>query len=172
MKKNGEYIGVDDEFIPEDEKYVDESIIGDRKASNEKIKKVAKRIGIGYIIFFIIIFAIVMGIIIFTLFNFINMSNNREKLSTITLNKGNMFTFNHLQGTNYGNIIKEYLDDVVTNNKAGGYTTITVVYNDKLASEEETIVEIKHLLEDWTKYECSLDYASSNVVNKITIKDI
>ena len=37
MKKNGEFVGVDEKFIPEDEKYVDESLVGDK----EKAKKVA-----------------------------------------------------------------------------------------------------------------------------------
>ena len=28
MKKNGQYVGVDEKYIPEEEKYVDESLLG------------------------------------------------------------------------------------------------------------------------------------------------
>ena len=31
MKKNGEFVGVDEKFIPEDEKYVDESLLGNKE---------------------------------------------------------------------------------------------------------------------------------------------
>ena len=49
MKKNGEYVGVDEKFIPEDEKYVDESLLEIKEESTRKIKKTAKTIVIGYI---------------------------------------------------------------------------------------------------------------------------
>ena len=39
MKKNGEYVGVDEKFIPENEKYVDYSILGSKQESKQKIKK-------------------------------------------------------------------------------------------------------------------------------------
>ena len=64
MKKNGEFVGVDEKFIPENEKYVDESLLGDK----EKAKKTAKKFAKGYLIFFAIfvIFAMSMPIIMFT----------------------------------------------------------------------------------------------------------
>ena len=40
MKKNSEYVGVDEKFIPEDEKYVKDSVLGNREESKNKIKKV------------------------------------------------------------------------------------------------------------------------------------
>ena len=39
MKKNSEYVGVDEKFIPEDEKYVKDSVLGNREESKNKIKK-------------------------------------------------------------------------------------------------------------------------------------
>ena len=42
MKKNGEYVGVDEKFIPENEKYVDESILGNKEETEEKIKSYVK----------------------------------------------------------------------------------------------------------------------------------
>lgn len=46
MKKNSEYIGVDEKFVPEDEKYVNDSILGNREETKSKLKKVLK-IGLG-----------------------------------------------------------------------------------------------------------------------------
>lgn len=71
MKKNGEYVGVDEKFIPENEKYVDESLLGNKEESKKTIKKVAKGIGIGYLVYigFILAFVIGMMIFVFTMFN-------------------------------------------------------------------------------------------------------
>ena len=78
MKKNGEYVGVDEKFIPEEEKYVNESILGNKAEAEEKIKgyvkkggKIVKKIGIGYLCFLAFIFAFMIGIMIygFTIFN-------------------------------------------------------------------------------------------------------
>ena len=99
MKKNGAYVGVDEKYIPEDEKYIDDSVneelkdsINDRMRSvnsyvtnednQEKIInvgrkgfRIAKGIGIGYLIFFGFMF--LMSIIIFFLVisTFFKMSN-------------------------------------------------------------------------------------------------
>lgn len=68
-KKNGEYVGVDEKYIPEDEKYVDESLLGNKEESKRKIKKVAKGVGIGYIIYVSLI--LIIGLVIFiTVFRF------------------------------------------------------------------------------------------------------
>lgn len=42
--------------------------------------------------------------------------------------KMNMYTFFHLQGTQSGYKLRDYLDDIAINNKFDEYTTITVVY--------------------------------------------
>lgn len=76
MKKNGQYVGVDEKYIPEDEKYVDNETNKEIKDSindgllslknyltdednQEKFKKTGKKglkilkgVGIGYLIFF------------------------------------------------------------------------------------------------------------------------
>ena len=46
MKKNSEYVGVDEKFIPENEKYVNDSILGSKEESKKKMKK-ALKIGLG-----------------------------------------------------------------------------------------------------------------------------
>lgn len=73
MKKNGEYAGIDEKYIPEEEKYVDGPIIGDENESKEKIKsyveksgKVAKTIGIGYLCFIGLFFLCIIGMFVFS----------------------------------------------------------------------------------------------------------
>ena len=168
MKKNGEYVGVDEKFIPEDEKYVDESLIGDKEEVKRKTKKAVKTFAIVHVFLFFLVFALCIGMIVFGLISFNKMRNDSE----FSITKGNKFTFDHLQGTNYGITISYSLDDIVINNKVGGYTNITVVYKEKSATTEDEIVSIKKLLDKWTEYECSLDYNSNGAVNKLTIKDI
>lgn len=94
MKKNGQYVGVDDKYIPEEEKYVDNSLndevkglVNDgirsakdylsQKDNQEKIKnagrkglKIFKGIGIGYLCFigFIILMFIVVLVFMFSTF--------------------------------------------------------------------------------------------------------
>lgn len=68
MKKNSEYIGVDEKFVPEDEKYVKDSILGSREESKNKIKKGLK-IGLGAyaiwvllgIVFFVIVVVLILN---------------------------------------------------------------------------------------------------------------
>ena len=57
MKKNSKYVGVDEKFIPEDEKYVDDSLLGDK----EKTKKV---IGTGFLVYSVIFLVIFVAVFI------------------------------------------------------------------------------------------------------------
>jgi len=167
MKKNGEYVGVDEKFIPENEKYVDESLLGDK----EKAKKTAKKFAKGYLIFFVIfmVFAISMPIFMYT--NARKQMN--DKYNTYQTNK---YTFSHLQGTQSGWELRDYLDDIITNNKLEAYTKITVVYNGKSATTEDELLAIKNELPNTSTdaYEVSVNYADSRgqAINKVTIKDI
>ena len=81
MKKNGQYVGVDEKFIPENEKYVERTVADDlkddlkegynnlkkpeNKEKTKKLFKIGKNIGIGYLALYGIIFLLVIGIIIF-----------------------------------------------------------------------------------------------------------
>lgn len=76
MKKNGQYVGVDEKFIPEDEKYVDESLLGNK----EKSKKIIKNVGIGYLIFVAMVLIFVGGMFIFIISRFIKMSNMADNI--------------------------------------------------------------------------------------------
>lgn len=100
MNKNGQYVGVDEKYIPEEEKYVDNTLNGEIKdalndgvksvknyvskdENKEKIKNAGKKglgiikgIGIGYLCF--IGFVFIMAIIIFIMaFSNIFKSNQR-----------------------------------------------------------------------------------------------
>lgn len=90
MKKNGQYVGVDEKYIPDDEKYVDNKLnneikddiyniytgakeyISDKdnqeKAKNigKKGLKIAKKVGIGYLSFYGFIFLMTIVFIIVT----------------------------------------------------------------------------------------------------------
>lgn len=169
MKRNGEFVGVDEKFIPENEKYVDESLLGDK----EKSKKVAKRVGKAYLCFLgiLVIFSISMPIFIYTQARK-EMDNRYSNLEI----KNNKYTFYHLQGAIWGSELRDALDKIITNNKLDGYTAIEVVYNEKSAITADEILSIKNEISDTNSddYEVSLDYADSfgQVVNRVTIKDI
>ena len=71
MKKNAEYIGVDEKYIPEEERYVE--------GNSKKDSKILKGIGIGYLIVYIVIFLITIVVFAIILMNFININNNRKE---------------------------------------------------------------------------------------------
>lgn len=184
MKKNGEYVGVDEKFIPEDEKYVDESLLGNREESTRKIKKTAKSIAIGYILFVIFILVMFIGIAIFmfSTFNKTRKSmmddfnqksttmrdNYNKEVSSMSFNNG----LQSMQGTQSKFMLSSYLDKIVTSNKTNSNHIITVTYKETTTTIEDDIVRIKHSLSDNSKYEVSLDYDANGYINKVTIKDI
>lgn len=152
MKKNGEFVGVDEKFIPENEKYVNESLLGDK----EKSQKIAKRFGIGY---FVMMF---IPIIVFIIMATLMMSGNNKR-------KFNM-NFQYMQGERTGTDWR--LDEVITNNKTNDKHIITVVYKEQTYITEDEIITLKRLLDDITKYQYSVDYDENGYINRITIKDI
>ncbi len=161
MKKNSEFVGVDEEFIPKNEEFVDESIVKDK----EKSKKITKRFGKAYIIFFSCFFVIVLGGIIYGFVNFFNMEAKADVNSFNTC-------IEQYSGTNYSSRIESMLEEVIKSNKKEKDRTINVKYNDIDTSDEEKIIEIKHSLDDGHKYEVIMDYDSKGYINKVTIKDI
>jgi len=114
MKKNGQYVGVDEKYIPDDEKYVDNStneelknFINDkvRSARNyvndednqERIKrvgrtgiKVVKGIAIGYLVFWGVIALIVVMIFALAFSTFFKMSNLIDKQFSNTSQQTNI----------------------------------------------------------------------------------
>lgn len=111
MNKNGEYVGVDEKYIPEEERYVDNTLNGEiketirdgvRSAKNyiskeenkEKIKnagkkvlKVGKGIAIGYVGFWIFCVSLVLIVFIAIFISSFSTSNRIKKQTTETFNK-------------------------------------------------------------------------------------
>lgn len=76
MKRNSEYVGVDEKFIPEEERYVNDSILGSREEAKKKIKKGLK-IGLGaYAIWSLVVIAIFVVAVVL-IFNFSKKMNNQ-----------------------------------------------------------------------------------------------
>lgn len=176
MKKNGEYVGVDEKFIPEDEKYVDESLLGNKEETKKTIKKVAKGFGIGYLVFIVIFLVIFIGMFIFAgsfIFNKIGKTGEEtgEVGSYIDVDFFNS-RFEMYSGTSSKLFVTTLLDDVVTNNKKNSDKIITVIYNETTTTEPNEIVGLKQSFEQGKEYEVMLDYDTNGLVNKVTIKDI
>ena len=191
MKKNGEYAGVDEKFIPENEKYVDESILGNKEESKKKIYKTGKTLIIVYILIIVLMFVIPVGVGIwcFVAFNksadnqfetFNNMSGGIISNIKGEIEKDNLEAdvakFNagltSLQGTQSKFFLSGYLDNIITKNKTYSNHTITVTYNDITTTEEDEIIKIKHSLKDGCEYEVSVDYDANGYINRVKIMDI
>lgn len=79
MKRNSEFVGVDEKFIPEDEKYVDEAIIEKNEENQKKAEKIVKKIGTGYLIFLVFIIVIFISIFAFVIISGIKMHSAFSK---------------------------------------------------------------------------------------------
>lgn len=73
-------------------------------------------------------------------------------------------------GTEYGTSVKNLIDKVITNNKTNSNRTLTIIYKDTNTSDVETIKNLKQKLDDWTKYEVSLNYDEEGFINQIVIE--
>ena len=211
MEKNGQYVGVDDKYVPEDEKYVNNNLNNEikndmhnmyqgakeyvsDKENQEKMKnagrkglKIAKGIGIGYLVFagIGIIMVIAVFILVFSQFFRINKEGDaiRDRADDIinrsidTIDNGynqmNADNFNDdiedYSGTQYGSSVTDLLDTVVTTIKKNTDHSITVIYGTVNTSKAEEITTLKKQFDDASQYEVSLDYDSNGYINKVTI---
>ena len=104
MKKNGQYVGVDEKYVPEDEKYVDNNLNSEikndmhnmyqgaigyvsDKDNQEKMKnvgrkglKITKGIGIGYLVFVGIVIVMVIAIFILVFSQFFRINRQRDEI--------------------------------------------------------------------------------------------
>lgn len=174
---------LDDGVIRVEHKIVDEN----SKEKLELFGNVAKGIGIMSIIPFIIfgiVFLVIIGIVVFSIFKFNNKEENipsqgdniiedvseeiNKQYTEFEINKFNN-VFEIYVGTEYGTSVGNLLDKVVTNNKTEKNHIITVIYGDKTTTDPNEIVSIKKSLEKWGEYEVSLDYDDNGFANKVTI---
>ena len=71
MKKNAEYVGVDEKYIPEEERYVE--------GNSKKDAKILKGVGIGYLTFITFIFIAVIVVFGIVIMNFVDINNKRNE---------------------------------------------------------------------------------------------
>lgn len=68
MKKNSEYVGVDEKFVPENERYVKDSILGSREETKNKLKKGFK-IGLGAYAIWVLLAIVFLVVVVVLIFN-------------------------------------------------------------------------------------------------------
>lgn len=105
MKKNSKYVGVDDKFIPEDEKYVDDSLLGNKEETKKIIGKTVKVAGIGYLVY-TVIFLILFVSVFIIIFRFMG---NTSKQAEDTFNQAGNF-LNQI-GNQMENLINQSKND-------------------------------------------------------------
>lgn len=142
------------------------------------------------IIFFMIVITLIITITI-NIFKQVNKQNNSinntiETKENTTTNEDDTINnikdkinksffnspFESYSGTKSKFLTEPLLDKIVTNNKTNKDMLVTLIYKDKETTDPDTIIEIKHSLNDKTKYEIKIDYDEEGYVNKVTIEDI
>ena len=201
-KKNGQYAGVDEKYVPENERYVNSSL-GDEmkndmyqayrgakgyisnKDNQEKIKKagkkgwgIAKKVGIGYLVFNGLMVAVVIGLFVacavFIFSQFSGKFGEQESLQQWS-NEISSTTFNAAiemySGTEYGRQVTILLDEIVTKNKKDNGKSIIVSYDNVETSNPSEIIALKKRFDEWEKYEVIVDYDVDGFIYKVKIED-
>ena len=217
MQKNGQYVGVNDEYVPDNEKYVDNNLNNEfkndmhdvykgakdfvtNKDNQEKIKQVGRKglkifkgIGIGYLIYFGIVFLLIIVGFVFTLVmiskshkdfedtrnNIINSSKdifedtdnkNNEMIDSISKSMFNSGLESY-KGTQSKMMVGILLDNISTNLKKYQNHVITVTYGTFSSSNANEIITLKKQLNEDTKYEVIFDYDATGYIYAVTILD-
>ena len=79
--------------------------------------------------------------------------------------------FTNVAGTKNGAQVNNIIDDVIESNKIYD-KKIAVVFNGDSTIEESKLVEIKHNIEEWDKYEVSINYDENKYVNEVKIDKV
>ena len=216
MTKNNEYVGVDDKFVPEGEKkktHVEEPIIGSENAQKiresiteevnkltseegkEKVKtgakkgwKIAKGIGIGYLILWITCFVLAIGIFIFVFINISNGFNAKDKMldefnSVTNVAKDNIKSITEKNktktnlelhnGVNWRTYVSDDLEKIYSNNKSGEHL-ITVINNETSTTDTQEIRAIANALENEDvdkKYDITIEYDNDGYIKTYTFEE-
>ena len=174
MKKNEQYIGVDEKYVPSKDSE-EKTNSGEKKGL-----KIIKGIGIGYLVIICIILIFTTALFIFMF----NMFSGISKQSSDIIDRTNDIIYQGIKDTNAGNFnsdlesyvgtqyglnVLNLLDKVVTKIKKNADHSIMVVYGTTTTTNTDEIVAIKKQLEDTSKYEISFDYDSNGYIYKVTI---
>lgn len=84
----------------------------------------------------------------------------RNKVKTDMFNG----TFEFYAGTSTGNSLERFFDEIIKNNKTNKDHLISVTFDSNTTTNPDEITNLKKKLEDWTKYEVSLDYDENGYV--------
>lgn len=169
MKKNEQYVGVDEKFIPEEEKFVDNNLNGEKSVGKKRLKLV-KEIGIGGFVFscvIIVLVTVIFGLSLSRIFTIDKQSEQQNKMDADDFN----FGIESYSGTYYGVSVIAVLDEVVTKMKKNSDHSITVIYNSTTTSKVDEIRSLKKQFETNSEYEIFMDYDSNGFINKITISN-
>lgn len=199
-KKNNEYVGVDDKFIPEEEySRFRDSAYQDMEQMNQSYEnhkqtiekhfnstmKMANNIRKFAILIFVFAFCMIGFNIFMAVSSFSKFNDKKNDIEDMINDNVSDFTdvqddiakksFNSIfelySGTSATIHVEALLDKVITNNKTNPDHVIIVRYREYLTKEPEIIADIKHELEDFSEYEVKLDY-DDGYVYRIRIEDI
>lgn len=209
MNNNDEYVGVDEKFKPNEEEKKEENlgskIANDAnnaydkardymsdKDNQEKMKnagkkglKIAKGIGIGYLIFIGLVLVGVITIFIVVISKMFTTEKTTDDLrnkanniietveDNITEAKSDKFNYDleTYVGTRTGLEISSLIDDVVLKVKKNTDHKITFVYNNTTTSVPDEMIKLKSNFDTKKEYEVTFDYDKDGYINKLTIFD-
>lgn len=166
--KNDDYIGVDEKYIPEEEKNKEISVSGgvSQKNRNRLVKG-----GIALMIMWVVVAIVVMVII--SLFAFgmfkkgsgIIINKAQETMDKEDINDDLEFFL----GEEDGGHVKSLLEEVIKINKTNKKHAITIIYESHNTKDSAEIIDIKHSIDEDSEYDSNADYDSKGYINKITI---
>ena len=142
--------------------------------------------------FFVVLTLVVCGFI----FSFVNMAESRkdakerqneireemengkkeaEEVAQKAEEESKKYSFNFqfvsAAGTEYGNQVEHTLDDIIESNK--NYDRkVTLVFGGESTTDEARIIEIKHGLGSWDKYEVVVNKDADGYINEIKVDKV
>ncbi len=196
MKKDDQYVGVDEKYIPKNDDTLTNEIKSDMhnaykgakkyvsdKDNPEKMKSVGRtglKIAKGLIILYIVGGIVAIGVFIFALTMFFRIFNQSENIISNTTqitdtNNIDSDSFNlpleTYKGSQMGFVVTKLLDEVINNIEKYQNHSITVSYNNTTTNIVSDIRTIKNNLESSSQYEVYFSYDSKGYINKVTIEN-
>lgn len=178
---NNDYVGVDSKYIPKDDGYNSEREQDKIKKEEylNKGKKIGKRIGKAYLIYFgvvITFFIVTFCFVIFKMFNIskgfeeIDFDNNQEII--VENNKKEIENYNYnfefFGGINRATLHVETLIDKIIVNNNNNKNKIIVNYNGQELKENSEIENIE--LKDFSNYKVTFEYNEEGYICKVIIQ--
>lgn len=110
---------------------------------------------------------------IYSLFKVNNNMNNTINTTNKVADKTKFNTkYENNMGTQFGTFVLTVLDDVITNNNKNNNHIITIIYENRITNNPQSITNIKKNIKSSAKYEVTPYYDEKGFVNKIRIEII